>query len=300
MICHKLDDDKSLDPGYAFFVISNASASASAVRDNLIAGCVNMKRLLPGLRDSQGRVAEEIHAIRKLGKSLRGGLVLFRMEKSAGLEIQCIGRLLSGSRDAVSRSSTWNKIAWDGDPGMAAAIIGLLEIQVATASRRPAEATVDWCLGRVDAAIAALQALDEAEIVRRLSIGTKKLEQRALKRTHRLSHRNPEDFHEARKSLKAWLGAADFLPPGLPPVPEIYADLAEVLGDENDIATLSHWLERHGFTRKIAPDLHQVLAKKRREIQKVIIRKAAKPKNRSKKPATDSRASPDRPQVTLP
>lgn len=297
MIYHKLDDDKSLDSGYLCFVISNDPASALAVRDNLIAGCVNMKRLLPGLRDSQGRVAEEIHAIRKLGKSLRGGLVLFRMEKSAGLEIQSIGRLLSGSRDAVSRLSTWNKIAWHGDPGMAAAILGLLEIQVATASRRPAEATILWCLGRVDSAIAALQALDEADIARRLSIGMKKLEQRALKRTHHLSHRNPEDFHEARKSLKAWLGAADYLPPGLLPVPALYADLAEVLGDENDIATLAHWLERHGFTRQIAPALHQALAKKRREIQKVIIRKAANPKNRSKKHAPDS---PDPAQETLP
>lgn len=239
-----------------------------------------MKHLLPGLRDSQGRVTEEVHAIRKLGKSLRGGFSLFRLEKSSGLEIQAIGRLLSGSRDAVSRTSTWEKVGWDADPGMAAAIHGLLEIQVSAASRRPAEATIQWCMARVDAAIAALQALEVAKLSKRLAAGMKKLEQRALKRVHHLDHREPEDFHEARKALKAWIGAADYLPAGIPGIPSLYTDLAESLGDENDIASLTHWLERHGFTRKTAPDLLSTLEKKRRAIQKAVIKKAAGAGNR--------------------
>ena len=271
---------------------ANDPISALAVRDKLIAGCLTMKRLLPGLRDSQGRVAEEVHAIRKLGKSLRGGFALFRMEKSAGLEIQAIGRLLSGSRDAVSRTGTWNKIGWAADPAMADAILGLLEIQVSAASRRPSEATLHWCLGRVDAAIAALQGLDEARLARCLASGMKKLEQRAIKRTHHLDHRNPEGFHEARKALKAWLGASDYLPEGFSAAPPLYADLAEILGDENDIATLTHWLERHGFTRKIAPDLNATLAKRRRETQKSIIKMAAGSKVRRRKVVTESPGNP--------
>lgn len=247
---------------------------AMIVRNNLIAGCFTMKKLLVGLRDSQGRVADEVHAIRKLGKSLRGGFSLFRLEKSAGRGIQSIGRLLSGSRDAVSRSSTWSKIAWDGDSPTAAAILGLLEIQTASASRRPAEATVAWCLARVDAAVAELEALPEPKIERCLVNGSKRLKRQAVKRAHHLDHRQAKNFHEARKLLKAWLGAVDYLPCDRSPVPPLYVELAELLGDENDIATLSRWLENHGFTRKLAPELWTSLTQKRKKLQKRIIRLA--------------------------
>ena len=85
-------------------------------KDRLAGGCDTMRQRLHGLLDAKGRVAEEVHAIRKLGKSLRGGFSLFRLEKSAALEIQAIGRLLAGPRDAVSRLKTWNKLGWVGDP----------------------------------------------------------------------------------------------------------------------------------------------------------------------------------------
>jgi hypothetical protein len=247
---------------------------AMIVRNNLIAGCLTMKNLLIGLRDSQGRVADEVHAIRKLGKSLRGGFSLFRLEKSAGRGIQSIGRLLSGSRDAVSRASTWSKIAWDGDPPTAAAILGLLEIQTAAARRRPAETTVAWCLARVNAAVAELEALPELKIERCLVNGSKRLKRQAVKRAHHLNHRQAADFHEARKALKAWLGAADYLPCDSSPVPPLYGELAELLGDENDIATLSRWLEKHGFTRKLEPKLWASLMQNRKKLQKKIIRRA--------------------------
>ena len=37
------------------------------------------------------RIAEEVHATRKLGKSLRGGFALFRLGGNSSLEIQAIG-----------------------------------------------------------------------------------------------------------------------------------------------------------------------------------------------------------------
>ena len=109
--------------------------TALLARERLTTHCESMKQQLLGLLDSKGRVAEEIHAIRKLGKSLRGGFSLFRLGKSAALEIQAIGRLLSGPRDAVSRLNTWNKLGWVGDPGICAAIAGLLDQQTHSAAR---------------------------------------------------------------------------------------------------------------------------------------------------------------------
>ena len=110
---------------------------ARFAREQLASGCDTMARLLVGLIDSKGRVAEEVHAIRKLGKSLRGGFSLFRLGKSSAKEIQAIGRLLSGPRDAVSRLNTWHKLAWNDDASATAAIVGLLDQQTHTAARRP-------------------------------------------------------------------------------------------------------------------------------------------------------------------
>jgi hypothetical protein len=79
-------------------------------RERLKAGCETMKQLLTGLLDSKGKVAEEVHAIRKLGKSLRGGFSLFRLEKSSSLEIQAIGRTPQRAGRRPRRSTG----AWHG------------------------------------------------------------------------------------------------------------------------------------------------------------------------------------------
>lgn len=244
----------------------------AAARDRLADGCDSMKQMLTGLLDSKGRVAEEVHALRKLGKSLRGGFSLFGLGKSAALEIQAIGRLLSEPRDAVSRLSTWNKLAWAGVPEVAAAIHGLLEQQTHSAARRPPQETMDWCVQRVDAAKAELVALPAESLAETVQDGLEKLEKRALKRCGRLDHKEEEDFHEARKAVKAWLGAAGFLGEGPIRVDPKFHDLAEVLGDENDLATLSSWLENHGFTRRFAPDLWKAIKAARRAKQKIAIR----------------------------
>lgn len=271
--------------------------AALTAKEKLGAGCATMKELLAGLLDSKGRVAEEVHAIRKLGKSLRGGFTLFRLEKSAALEIQAIGRLLSGPRDAVSRQNTWNKLGWNEDAKLASAVAGLLEIHVHSAARRPPAETIDWCVERVDQALAELNALDPGQLPERITGGLEKLARRVKKRCRRMDHRSEEDFHEARKSLKAWLGAVGFLPDGLLAGDPLLHEMAEFLGDENDLATLSAWLDEHGFSDRFAPDLWRRIKGARRKLQKRAIKDAERLVQRGgidmSPPATVPAAAPE-------
>lgn len=249
---------------------------AEEARGRLLADCQRMKGLLGGLLDSHGRVADEVHAIRKLGKSLRGGLYLFRLEGTAVREIQAIGRLLSGPRDAVSRQNTWRKLEWNEDQACAAAISGLLDVYVQSAARRPPQAALDWCLARVDEACVSLQSIPQADLPDRMEEGIKKLRKKLRRRAKRLDHRAEEDFHEARKAVKAWLGVLALLPEGSVATSREASELAEILGDENDLATLSAWLEAHGFTDHFTPDLWHRIGTHRLEFQKraVLLAKA--------------------------
>lgn len=240
---------------------------ARFAREQLAGGCDTMARLLVGLLDSKGRVAEEVHAIRKLGKSLRGGFSLFRLGKTSAKQIQAIGRLLSGPRDAVSRLSTWNKLGWAEDAAAAAAIAGLLEQQTHSAARRPPPETVAWCIARVAAARNDLDELPAEILSERLARGLKKLTGQVAKRCRTLDHRSEEDFHDARKALKAYLGALAFLPKGsVTPDPKMI-ELPELLGDENDLGTLSVWLEEHGFTEDFVPSLWEKLTEARQVLR---------------------------------
>jgi hypothetical protein len=249
---------------------STDGAAALAAREELLRDCQKMRQLLHGLLDSKGRVSEEIHAIRKLGKSLRGGLALFRL-KDAALNIQAIGRLLAAPRDAVSRFNTWNKLGWVGDPQTTAAIGGLLEQMTHSAARRPPHEAVDWCTARVDAACAGLLEIPEDSLAARCDDGLAKLRKRVRTRCRNLKHRREEDFHEARKALKAWLGALGFMPDQSPAAGPLAAKLADWLGDENDLATLGIWLNEHGFTDHFVPDLWQTLTAARVRLQEKVL-----------------------------
>ena len=241
--------------------------SATAARDSLIEGCGSMSHLLQQLLDSKGRVADEVHAIRKLGKSLRGGFSLFGLGKSSTREIQAIGRLLSGSRDAVSRQNSWGKLSWESDSLVAGTIVGLLEQQTHSAARRPPPEAIAWCIERVDHAREALVALPEETLEDTITKGLRHLEKDVRKYSRRMHRRGEGDFHETRKALKAYLGAIGFLPSGeVTPDPKM-TQLAELLGDENDLATLSDWLIGHGFTDRFAPELWKKLKKARRKLQ---------------------------------
>jgi hypothetical protein len=248
--------------------------TALLARERLSADCMRMKDLLTGLLDSKGRVAEDIHAIRKLGKSLRGGFALFLLGKSAALEIQAIGRLLSGPRDAVSRLNTWNKLGWVGDPGICAAIAGLLDQQTHSAARRPPPETIAWCVDRVSAALDELHSLTAEHLSEQIATGLSKLEKRTITRCRKLDQQDEDDFHEARKAVKAWLGAIGFLPENSVKADPVLHELAVQLGDENDLATLTTWLEDHGFTRRFAPDLWDTIKASRRRLQRKAIQDA--------------------------
>lgn len=254
-------------------MISLTDEDARFASEQLSGGCATMEQLLNGLLDSQGRVAEEVHAIRKLGKSLRGGFSLFRL-KSSAREIQAIGRLLSGPRDAVSRLSTWGKVAWEDDAPASAAILGLLDQQTHSAARRPPAETIAWCLERVAQARKNLQELPAENLADRLAKGEKKLGRQVTKRFKNLDHNAEEDFHDARKAIKAYLGAIKFLPEGSVVPDAKMVDLAEILGDENDLATLTAWLENHGFTSDFVPTLWKKVKSARNRLRKQAIRDA--------------------------
>lgn len=241
--------------------------AAAAARDRLIEGCASMSHLLRQLLDSKGRVADEVHAIRKLGKSLRGGFSLFGLGKSSAREIQAIGRLLSASRDAVSRRNSWEKLGWESDSLVAGTIAGLLEQNTHSAARRPPPEAIAWCIERVDHARAELAALPGETLEEAIAKGLRQLRKDARKCCRRMHRRREGDFHEARKAIKAYLGAIGFLPSGEITGDPIMTGLAELLGDENDLATLSGWLVEHGFTDRFAPELWKKLKKARRKLQ---------------------------------
>ena len=249
---------------------------AAIIRERLVSGCDTLQQLLVELDDAQGRVAANVHAIRKLGKSLRGGFSLFPLNKSSGRKIQAIGRLLSGRRDAVSRLNTWHRLAWNDDAQAGAAIAGLLEQQTHSASHRPPPPAIAWCLDHIADVQQELRAMPVENLADQITAGLKLLERKTLKRCRKLDHRATKDFHQARKALKAWLGAVGFLPEGMLPHDAQLDDLAELLGDENDLATLSAWLCRHGFVTQWVPGLWQVLHESRHKLQRDAIRHARK------------------------
>ncbi len=255
---------------------SPVDQEAKFAREQLMAGCVLMERLLHGLLDSKGRIAEEVHTIRKLGKSLRGGFALFRLGKSSAREIQVIGRLLACSRDAVSRLNTWNKLGWNEDAAASAAIGAFLIQQTHSAARRPPPETIAWCVARVTAARLHLQELPEQDLTEQVGLGLKKLSKQLAKRFKNINHSGEEDFHDARKALKAYLGALGFMPPeSVTPNPKM-TELADVLGDENDLGTLVAWLETQGFTKDFVPGLWEKLTKSRVKLRKEAITEAAR------------------------
>lgn len=267
-------------------MITPTEEDARFASEQLATGCEALERQLLGLLVENDAVGPQIHAIRKLGKSLRGGFCLFRLGKAPNREIQAIGRLLSGPRDAVSRLGTWRKLGWNGNPSAAAAITSLLDQQTHTAGLQPGHETIVWCVERAKAAREHLQKLPEEHRVERIELGVAKLRKQVAKRSRRLHADSEEDFHDLRKSLKAYLGALAFLPGNAASEHPALLEMAELLGDENDLATLSTWLSQQGFTADFVPDLWKTLEKARAKLRRRVMRDAK------------SQSSPERPPHT--
>ncbi len=244
-------------------------------RERVITGCGAMEQMLRELPDSKGRVAEQVHGIRKLGKSLRGGFILFGLGSSSAKEIQAIGRLLAAPRDAVSRLATWDGLAWKENIGAAPAIRALLVQHTHSAARKLPSEALDWCLDRVTAARSHLEKLPREDLGERVRRGLHKLERRVAKHCGKLQRRREEDFHEARKTLKAYLGAIGYLPDNVIVLEPKWLEIPELLGDENDIATLSVWLDNHGFTAHLVPTLWNRIHELREKFQTKVAEKVS-------------------------
>lgn len=245
---------------------------AAFARHEVLDACDRLKQQLRELRKSREATAGGVHEIRKRAKAVRGGLALFRIGQSAGREIQAIGRLLSATRDAASRQATWDRLGWQEDARVAAAISSLLGQQSEAMSGPPPPGAVAWCLERVDAAQRNLRQLPAETLTKSFRQGLTRLGRRLRQRCGRLECGRDAGFHEARKAVKAWTGARRFLPAGLPRDHRSLDRLAERLGHENDLATLSGWLEEHGFTERFAPDLWKTVGKARHRLQRKVIR----------------------------
>jgi hypothetical protein len=218
--------------------------AAAAARDRVLAGCGTLRAQLRGLTATGEHLAGKVHDLRRLGKAVRGGCALFLLHDSAGREIQAVGRLLSGTRDATSRRQTWLRLDWEGGARPAAAIRSLLYQESRAVIRRYPPQAIGWCLDRVDSAIRTLRELPEGELAETLEKGVARLQRRVFRRCGRLEPGSP-GFHAARKAIKAWLGALGFLP---------------------------EWLLGHGFTDRFVPGLWKTLCASRNKLQRRVIR----------------------------
>jgi hypothetical protein len=233
---------------------------------------------LAALHDPAHKVAKEIHALRKLGKSVRGGMVLLGMPADDLHEVSAVGRLLGGARDAVSRRTTWRRLAREDGPlanePAAMAVAAMLDLQAKSATRRPPQEALDWAGARLRHARLALNGIPSAELPARLAEGREHLAKRLSKKLKRLERgkRKADDFHSARKALKAWLGALDHL--GESPLPGTIA-MADLLGDINDLHTLGKWLHDHGFSASLASEPWHALREKLKALEASALEQAA-------------------------
>lgn len=246
----------------------------SGIRERLLGLCDTMEVRLHGLLDSRRRVSEDVHEIRKLGKSLRGGLVLVGMPGETVRAVVAVGRMLAGQRDAVSRRKTWERLGWEegphGQDPSVRAVGAMLKKLARSAGRRPPEEAVVWAEARIWEVRRALARSSEEELQAELPHGVRRLKRRVCKRLKHLGMRERDfpAFHAARKSLKAWLGAQALL--AEPSDAECVA-LAELLGDENDLSALEIWLDSRGFSTDMSPVVWQLVNDRHHKLRAKII-----------------------------
>ncbi len=232
------------------------AVTESSMRGHLLGLCNSMDACLLGLLDSKRRVAEGVHETRKVGKALRGGLALVGMPRATLGAVTAVGRMLAGQRDAVSRLKTWQRLGWEDAPQAEAdtisAVTAMLEKLAHSAGRKPPQEAVAWAVAHIATVRAALVPRSEESLLEALPQGLRRLKRRLAKRLCKLGMRRSDEpaFHEARKGLKAWLGAQILL--GQTANSDCL-HLAELLGDENDLSALEAWLKARGFSKPMAP-----------------------------------------------
>jgi CHAD domain-containing protein len=255
--------------------MSDQPSAFAGAREAIIAACAEMARLLSGLNDTHGRVADEVHQARKAGKRLRGALAMAGEPKPCIRWIAVIGRMLGGSRDAAVRVKTWHSLGTMVAPADSAeaAVAALLELEAQATTRRPPQAVIDWSLAALNQVKVRIEAQTDEEVAKAAETGAEKLEKQLRKRLQRALERvSNEDFHACRKATKAWLGGMALTAPEVKlPAKEEAENLASSLGDENDLEVLSDWLEARGFTPSVCPAAWKVLRKRQEKIRRKSI-----------------------------
>lgn len=255
--------------------MSEESADSSpfaGCRDSLLAACDDMERLLRGLLDSHGKVADEIHEVRKAGKRLRGGLTVAGEAKACIRWIAVIGRMLGGVRDGMVRDKTWESLKIPAAPegSIEAAIGAMLAAEAKASARKPPKEVVDWCQLAIAQVRTRIDAVGPEYLAIRAEEGAERLKKRLRKRLKRaLETVRNEDFHACRKAAKAWLGGVSMVAPAFElPGREAAEKLCSSLGDENDLEVLSLWLEAHGFTPATSSTVWKRLRKRQEKIRR--------------------------------
>lgn len=268
-------DDRSRISGYRDSPMPDEPTEFFSARPAIIATCREMESLLSSLGSEPERVGEVIHALRKKGKVLRGALVMIGESKASIRRIALIGGMLGQARDAVVRLKTLSQLL----PGEVAkesaesALLSLLEQEAYAASRQPPAEVVEWSLAALAKVRDRLEVKDDAEIAAAAAEGATKLERQFVKRLKRALDRvRNQDFHDCRKTAKAWLGGMALTAPerALRGGQEA-AQLADALGEENDLEVLSAWLSAQGFTHSICPTVWKVLRKRQEKVRRQSI-----------------------------
>ena len=247
-------------------------AEFSDARTALLAACDEMEDRLRGLVDSEGKVADEIHQLRKLGKRLRGALAMIGEPKPCIRWIAVIGRMLGGSRDAGVRAKTWRSLGVESTAAgsVETAIRDLLDSEADASIRKPPGGVIDWSLAAVKQVKARIESQSEEEVAAKASKGSALLRRRLKRRLKKALDRvTNEDFHDCRKAAKAWLGGLSIVAPSLAvPAKDETDKLCGNLGEENDLEVLAAWLETRGFSPATAKTPWKVLRKRQEKIRR--------------------------------
>lgn len=243
-----------------------------------------MERRLLSLLEVDGDLTREVHELRKLGKRLRGGLVIVQEAKPLMRWISVIGRLLGGTRDAVVRVDTWKTLGFDQPVkgSIEAVIAAMVEQSAARGAGEPPQEVVDWSLAALRQIRSRLENQSDEQLAEAGRKGSSRLLRRLRKRLRQAVEASDEkDFHEARKVVKAWLGGMGLVAPGQPlPGSPTLRKLADLLGSEHDFEVFGAWLDLQGFSTATAPRVRKRLAKlqsRSRRQSLALIRKQALP-----------------------
>jgi CHAD domain-containing protein len=233
-------------------------------------------------------VADEqsVHTARKAFKRLRATVRLTRdrlgeeTRQRENAAFRDAGRELSGARDARVVIDTLDAL----DPkafGVLRSALAAEYVEATTAAARPDEAAVR---GAVDDARVRLESWPlDGDVGGALASGVARMQKR-LRRAYRAAREDPttEHLHELRKRAKDLWHAAEILRPAAPKRMDRLARdahrLADLLGEDHDLATLLVAADRHSSTLTIdeRAELEALIADRRKRLQRKALRRARK------------------------